>query len=227
MNLRDRLLQFIKYKELTTQKFEQLVGLSNAAVAKMGDNTRRSTIDKISNVFPELNQSWLLTGEGQMLKSESANAQLIGAASPAIAEDTTPVRFFEVTPTATFQEFCVGSSESASTINILPAHGEILDESFCVFEVHGESMAPQIQPRARVLCQEVAPTKWHTLHDCVVVIAYADKFVIKRIATNHLQTEDYLVLASDNPDYPQRETVQLADIRAIFRAKRIISSAII
>ena len=116
---------------------------------------------------------------------------------------------------------------ASSTTNIVPAPGEILDESYCVFQVRGESMAPQIQPRARVLCQEVPPTKWHTLFDCVVVIAYADKFVIKRIATNHLQAEDYLVLASDNPDYPQRETVQLADIRAIFRAKRIISSEIV
>lgn len=32
---------------------------------------------------------------------------------------------------------------------------------------------------------------------------------------------------SDNPEYPARETVQLSDIRAIFKAKRIISQDII
>ncbi len=226
MSLKSRVLQFIRFKKLTTQKFEQLVGLSNAAVAKMGDNTRRSTIDKISNAFPELNPVWLLTGEGSMLKPES-NATFVGAASPAATEGTVSVRFFEVTPSATFQEFCSGASEVPDSINVVPQCGETLDETFCVFEVRGESMAPQIQPRARVLCQEVPPTRWHTLSDCVIVIAYADKFVIKRIVLNHLPSENYIILASDNPDFPQRETVQLANIRAIFRAKRIISSEIV
>ncbi len=46
--LKERLLYFIEYKGLPVQMFEKIVGLSNAAVSKMGDNTRRSTIDKIS-----------------------------------------------------------------------------------------------------------------------------------------------------------------------------------
>lgn len=227
MSLKSRLLEFIKYKDITVQKFEQIVGLSNAAVAKMGDNTRKSTIDKISNKFPELNRVWLLTGEGSMLGAIEPNAELIGVAHKAIMEDTIPVRFFEVNPTATFQDFCSGDDEVPTSINIIPARGEVLNESYCVFQITGESMAPQIQPHARVLCNEVPPTKWHSLKDCIVVIAYADKFVIKRIVANRLSTENYLILASDNPDYPARETVQLSDIRAIFRAQRIISSQIL
>lgn len=226
MSLKSRLLEFIQYKGLTVQKFEQLVGLSNAAVSKMGDNTRKSTIDKISNQFPELNRAWLLTGEGTMLRTIEPNAELVGIPHKAIMEDTVPVRLFEVNPTATFQDFCSGDDEIPTTINIIPYHGESLDESYCVFQISGESMAPQIQPGARILCQEVPPTRWHTLYGCIVVIAYSDKFVIKRIVTNHLQTNNYLILASDNPDYPARETVQLCDIRAIFKAQRIISSQI-
>ena len=34
----------------------------------MSDNTRHSTIDRISIAFPELNTNWLLTGEGEMTK---------------------------------------------------------------------------------------------------------------------------------------------------------------
>ena len=62
--LKERLLYFIEYKGLPVQMFEKIVGLSNAAVSKMGDNTRRSTIDKISKSFPELDVNWLLTGQG-------------------------------------------------------------------------------------------------------------------------------------------------------------------
>lgn len=162
-----------------------------------------------------------------MLKSAESNAQFVGSATDAITENTMPVRFFEVTPTATFQEFCSGVAETHTSIDIVPFRGEVLDDSYCVFEIHGESMAPQIQPHARVLCQEIPPSRWHTLVDCVIVIAYADRFVIKRVAANNLQTGNYLELASDNPDYPQHEVAQLCDIRSIFRARRIISSQII
>lgn len=62
-------MQYISYKRMTVQMFELKTGISNGSVAKMGDNTRRSTLDKISNKFPDLNTDWLLTGEGEMLKT--------------------------------------------------------------------------------------------------------------------------------------------------------------
>lgn len=68
MDMQDRIKQFISYKGLSIKAFEERCDLSNGAVSKMGDNTRRSTIDKVSIVFPDLNTSWLLTGEGKMLR---------------------------------------------------------------------------------------------------------------------------------------------------------------
>lgn len=68
MDIKERLMQFINYKDMSVLAFETSVNLSNGAVSKMGDGTRRSTIDKISNYYPELNTNWLLTGEGEMLK---------------------------------------------------------------------------------------------------------------------------------------------------------------
>ena len=75
MNLKNRILQFIEYKGITVQEFEKRAGLSNASVSKMGDNTRTSTLDKISNSYPELNVSWLRTGEGEMLTSSQASME--------------------------------------------------------------------------------------------------------------------------------------------------------
>lgn len=216
------------YGEGSKAEFARLIDVKAQSLtnwAKRGMS--KDAIAKIKKSIPELNIDWLLTGEGEMLKNVESNAQLVGGAAKAIAEDTVPVRFFEVTPTATFQEFCAGASEAAVSTNIVPAIGEALDNSYCVFEINGESMAPQIQPHARVLCREIPPTRWHCLDGCIVVIAYRDRFVIKRIVANDIQLRDSITLASDNSAYPQRETVQLADIRAIFKAKRIISSPII
>lgn len=71
MGLKERLLEFISYKDMEKAVFERECGLSNDAVSKMGNNTRTSTLDKISNKFPELNISWIRTGEGEMLKENA------------------------------------------------------------------------------------------------------------------------------------------------------------
>ncbi len=229
MGLNDRVLKFIAHKGLAAQKFERLVGLSNGAVNKMGDNTRKSTLDKISNTFPELNRVWLLTGEGEMLKPKEqktdGNAEMVGRAFRASTPDegVANVRFFAVTPTATFQEFCDGESEDPEYIPVIAPANEYIDESSCVFEIHGESMLPMIPDKARVLCREIPPTKWHNISEGVIVIAYRDRFVIKRVIKNRLGNDDYLVIASDNPDYPGEETVSRADIRCIFQARQVLS----
>lgn len=224
--VRERLKAFIKSQGLKTRQFEISIGASNGYVNGVINTIGPKFLNAILELYPNINREWLLFGEGTMLRTIEPNAELVGIPHKAIIEDTVPVRLFEVNPTATFQDFCSGEDETPTIINIIPSHGESLDESYCVFQISGESMAPQIQPGARILCQEVPPTRWHTLYGCIVVIAYSDKFVIKRIVTNHLQTDNYLILASDNPDYPARETVQLSDIRAIFKAQRIISSQI-
>lgn len=64
--LKDRIKRFIVEQGVTVQSFEGRCGLANGAVAKMGDNTRRSTLTRIKSVYPNLNIDWLLTGVGEM-----------------------------------------------------------------------------------------------------------------------------------------------------------------
>ena len=69
-----RLLGFINYLGISVSEFERRCQLSNGAVSKMGDNTRTSTIEKISKIFPELNVTWLRLGEGDMLRTVTQEA---------------------------------------------------------------------------------------------------------------------------------------------------------
>ncbi len=66
--LKNRLIKFIKSQGLSVSAFEAKVGLSNGSVSRTNDNMRRRTIDSIISTFPQLNETWLLTGEGEMLK---------------------------------------------------------------------------------------------------------------------------------------------------------------
>lgn len=68
MDVRARIKAFVDFRGLTVAAFEGRCGLSNGAVSKMGDCTRKTTFDKISNAYPELNITWARTGEGEMLR---------------------------------------------------------------------------------------------------------------------------------------------------------------
>lgn len=73
MIVKDRLKLFIASKGLTNQRFESEAGLSNGYVANMRKGVGNDALERISNKFPELNKSWLLTGEGNMLKEQSVS----------------------------------------------------------------------------------------------------------------------------------------------------------
>lgn len=68
--MNERINAFIQSLGITVSEFERICNLSNGAVSKMGDNTRTSTIDKISKIYPSLNITWLRTGEGEMIKGQ-------------------------------------------------------------------------------------------------------------------------------------------------------------
>lgn len=226
MSIKDRLKSYLSYKNLSVRELERVCNISNGVLGRLTESTSPKTLRRIEE-NTDLNVDWLMTGKGSMLKpSQDADVIKLGRPVAGIDEEMAKVRFFHLTPTATFQEYCSGDDESEDFIKIARMPGDRLDDSSCVFEIRGESMAPQIQPKSRVLCREVSPTRWHTLRDCVIVIAYGDKFVIKRIVENCLDLENYLILESDNPEYSRSEKVQLADIRCIFKAERIISQQI-
>lgn len=95
-NLKERLLFFISKLGINKAQFEKEVGVSNGFVDKAGDNTRKSSLDRISTRYPQLNISWLLTGEGEMLKSgtiiqkigdnSAHNTQVAGDAELAVCQ---------------------------------------------------------------------------------------------------------------------------------------------
>ena len=66
----DRIKQFIDYKGFNLNNFSKSIGASNSYFNKVVKNRGSIGSDKlvqIFSVYPELNPSWLLTGEGKMV----------------------------------------------------------------------------------------------------------------------------------------------------------------
>lgn len=66
--MKDRLIIFLAYLGIGQNKFAQNVGLSAGYVNNLGENISSRSLNKILNVYPQLNEKWLLTGKGEMIK---------------------------------------------------------------------------------------------------------------------------------------------------------------
>ena len=66
--MKDRLIIFLEYLGIGQNKFAQNVGLSAGYVNNLGKNISSRSLNKILNVYPQLNEKWLLTGKGEMIK---------------------------------------------------------------------------------------------------------------------------------------------------------------
>ena len=75
-SVKERLMTFLRYLEVGQRKFEMTCGLSNGYINNIKQSISPAKLSKITSTYPELNAGWLMTGEGEMLKSsvsQSAN----------------------------------------------------------------------------------------------------------------------------------------------------------
>lgn len=71
----DRVREIIKYKNITIGAFEKLTGMSNNSIQtalKRRSSLRDDTLNNILSAFQDVNPEWLLTGDGEMLKSQTS-----------------------------------------------------------------------------------------------------------------------------------------------------------
>lgn len=68
--VKDRLLRFIKEISITVAEFERAIGVSGGYVSNISRSIQPDKLEKISNLYPNLNLEWLLVEKGPMLKND-------------------------------------------------------------------------------------------------------------------------------------------------------------
>lgn len=76
--VKQRLIEFLKSKNISQSKFEKQIGVSNGYVNNMRKSLQPDKLQRIALNYPELNTGWLMTGEGEMLKPSNSSAVKIG-----------------------------------------------------------------------------------------------------------------------------------------------------
>lgn len=86
--VKQRVMEFIRYKRIPIAKFENLCGLSCGYIRNMRKGFGVEKLNNITKMFPELNPKWLLYDDGEMLVSETPTEEKneeIPNVAPAVA----------------------------------------------------------------------------------------------------------------------------------------------
>lgn len=81
--VKQRLVEFLKYKKIGQSKFEKRIGAGNGFVNNIVKSIGGEKLQSISREFPELSTEWLLYGTGEMLNPKQTitgdhNTQVAG-----------------------------------------------------------------------------------------------------------------------------------------------------
>lgn len=74
-NIKERLLSYLRYKKVNNSEFGRMIGVSNAYITSIRKSIQPDKLEKISECFPDLDISWLITGEGEMLNDKPSAVQ--------------------------------------------------------------------------------------------------------------------------------------------------------
>ncbi|MDH6309312.1 hypothetical protein M2451_002802 [Dysgonomonas sp. PFB1-18] len=208
---KDRILEFLESLAISKNKFYTQTGIANGTLDKKSGITG-DTIVKIHNAYPDLSLEWLITGEGEMLKSSSFNIYsdlgsirdqyaAVANVDPATINDDRLIRMespLEFIPIFTYKELhhCEGYL-SIPKLNTCDGSGY----------VKTDSMYPLIKPGDIVCYKTANNTKhihWGEMYILYVIIDGEEYLTIKNLERSQLG-DDYVCLTGQNPKYHPKD----------------------
>jgi putative phage repressor len=214
----------IALEQLKTQgtSYSEVANKIGASTSLVSEIRRGKTFllphfaQKFIEIF-NINKEWLLEGKGDNMFTLSGNVSNV---HPVEVEnsDWIEVPFVPLHARASFAETYFDSNvNEVETIKIRKRPG-IKYEKAKIFEVDGDSMEPTLVSGEQVLCEIIDPANWKFTTG-VVVVAFGNMVVIKRIKDNEL-ANGKLVLWSDN-ELGGKITLsnETEEIRRIYKVK--------
>ena len=200
----ERIKQFIDEKGIAISAFEKSVGMSNASFGKSLKNGGAIGTDKLENIlsiYPDLSPSWLLTGEGSMLRPSASGGGDTCVAAP-LAASLAPTHGLPLIPIDAVAGFN-GWDEAGVTVLDCTRYDipdfEVAHADFLI-RVSGSSMYPKYSSGDILACRridEITFIQWGKIY----VIDSRQGAMVKRLFEID-GVDDAVLCVSDNDKYP-------------------------
>lgn len=165
---------------------------------------------KILQAYPEVNERWLITGEGEMLKSDISTQPQEISSYPADQTNVHAVGLLSDIPIiklrrvsfkarasfgyAQLQRYKDSDIFDTVLFRLPPGRTEQDYKDAVVFDIEGDSMEPSLRDGQQVIAWEIPEARWEYLHNTICVVAYAEEVTVKAILKNDLNNTDGLTL---------------------------------
>ena len=236
--IKKNILQFIEYKGITAYKFYKETGISRGILSQNNGLSEENTLRFLA-YFPEVNAEWLLTGNGEMLKTKSKinvlkknediyedinednpNVKKMSsmdlAEKPMVKEENgvffgnAGIPLIPIDAMAGFGTGAVQVMHYDTSKYIVPEFSE-LNVDFMI-RVKGSSMVPKYNSGDLVACKKLVITDIFFQWNKVYVLDTEQGALIKRVKKG--SRDNYILLISDNKNYDPFE-LHLSKIFAV------------
>ena len=209
--VKQRIIEFIKYKGIGQTKFEKAVGLSNGYLNQLRHAPSYEKIQMIIGAFPDLNEVWLLTGEGEMLKSEAQQS----ASLPARTEKSRIRYWVDVDATAGGLTMFDDNPMSKCIEMSIPEFGDCTD----AVNLYGDSMFPLFKSGQIIILKEWAES-FIDFGNVYLVITKSGNRMVKYLRKG--SDAAHVLCVSENPAFDPFE-ILIDDILKLYIVKGSIS----
>lgn len=239
-NIKERVLYISENKGITREKFFDDLGITYGNFKGKAKEKALSSdvLAKIITKYPDVNPEWLLTGKGDMLKSEGTIEVIKTPRVEVIApikvegrslmpkvivlkdEDVEEERIPLVPVMA--QAGYLQGYDDPQYIKELPMYNlpGMRNGTFRIFQVEGLSMYPTLQSGSYVVGQFVEDWE-HISDNRIYVIVSTEGVIVKRVL-NRIEKYGSLYCKSDNRVFPHIN-VRLKDVKEIWECKMHLS----
>lgn len=202
--VKQRIKQFIDYKNMSIRAFERSCGLSNGYINGIEETIMPRKLASISSQYPDLNTGWLLTGEGNMLNEDNAVMLPTGTDGGIPFYD----RAIECGTPADFNA-CIEADKADGRIMLPNIQGDF------ALVAHGDSMVDAEHPDksipsgAIVVLRKIEESSFIRWGE-VYALATRDGFIIKKIMPFDDESIECRSLnASEFPPYTYISSISL------------------
>ncbi|MGI4862394.1 MAG: S24 family peptidase [Janthinobacterium lividum] len=166
-------------------------------------------LQKLVTAYPQINERWLLLGEGEMLKGDIPPKNNSVSSGPVTVDlyiehpDTSGNRLVPLINYKAAANYLTGyqSQELYEELEKLSLPRELLPgkQRYIIFPVTGDSMEPTLWAEDLILCQQVRPERWLELRseNLMVVLSRSHGIQVKRVRVS--KALRVLHCRSDNP----------------------------
>lgn len=225
MELKDRIDALLKYSNKNISEFSRFVGFKTPQAVRellKGNTKTLSEVaqNKIIAAYPCLNESWLLTGEGEMFIEDPETFQV---PTELYYEDDIPERYMtHLVPMAAMGGGLIGFEEEGIRRNDCERVISPIAGADWAIPVYGDSMEPEYPNGSRVFVKQINPGDFIAWGN-VFVLDTTNGLIIKVVIES--ERKDCVRCVSLNPsgryqpfDVPKRT------IRAMYRVMACVSA---